>query len=281
MTTTGKWRLAIAALVGLALAAGCDKKDDQPATAPLPAATPAPATASAPAASSAAQSTPPSGAMVVKYKVDPAGKTSIDMPAPKEHIKADTTAAGGDLQIDLMNLTSSRGEVKVDLTTLKTHTFGDSKDEKQTEHALNWLEVGNLVTPEVKEKNRWATLTIRSVEGAMPTDLSKATPEKTADGEVRAVTLSVHGDFLLHGHKVEKVVALDVRFHYPAGAPADAKPTSLDVTNKMPLHVVLADHEVKPRDNLGSLAQNALGLLGTKVAETADVTLDLHATLAP
>jgi hypothetical protein len=38
---------------------------------------------------------------------------------------------------------------------------------------------------------------------------------------------------------------------------------------------------VKPRDGFGKLAQASFSLLGTKVAETADVTLDLSATPAP
>jgi len=256
-------------LFGMLVPAGCDKKEDA-------------STAVAPAASSVAPSVARESAVVVKYALDPAGKTSIDMPAPKEHIKADTSAAAGELQIDLTNLASSRGEVKVDVTTLKTHTFDDAaKDTKQTEHALTWLEVGDKVTPEVREKNRWVTFAIRSIDGASASNLTKVASEKSGDGEVRVVTLHAHGDFLLHGHKVDKDAALEIRFHYPAGAPADAKPTLLDVTSKAPLHVVLAEHEVKPRDNLGAIAQSALGLLGTKVAETADVTLDLHAKLAP
>jgi hypothetical protein len=260
-----------AAVFALAIATGlsaCDKKEEAPNVAP--------------AASSVAPSTPPPSAMVVKYTIDPAGKTLIDMPAPNEHIKAETSAAGGELQVDLMNLANSRGEVKVDLDTLKTLTFGDaSKDSTQTEHAKTWLEVSDKVPADVREKNRYVTYAIRSVDGLSATNLSKVAAEKTADGEVRSVHLTAHGDFLLHGHKVDKTAALEAKFHYPAGAPADAKPTAIDLSTTTPLHVVLAEHDVKPRDNFGKLAQNALGLLGTKVAETADVTLDLHAKLAP
>jgi hypothetical protein len=245
---------------------GCDKKDDSSA---------------APAASSVAPSVVSPAAMVVRYTIDAGGKTTIDMPAPKEHIKADTTASAGNLQIDLMNLANSRGEVKADLETLKTHTFGDSKDDKQTEHALTWLEVGAQTPANVRDANRWATFAIRSIDGLSATELSKVAPEKSGDGDVRTVTLTAHGDFLLHGHKAAKDAALEVTFHYASGAPSDSKPTGIDVHSKVPLHIVLADHEVKPRDNLGALAQNALGLLGTKVAETADVTLDVHASLVP
>jgi hypothetical protein len=269
MSKRGKWvGAARSLLLGGLVAVGCGKKDE-------------PSTTAAPAASSVAPSVSP-GAMVVKYAFEPMGKTLIDMPAPKEHIKADTSATAGELQVDLTNLASTRGEVKVDLTTLKTHTFDDpAKDGKQTEHALTWLEVGDKVTPEVREKNRWVTFAIRSIDGASAPNLTKVVAEKSADGEVRTVTLTVHGDLLLHGHKVDKDASLEIRFHYTAGAPADAKPTLLDVATKAPLHIVLAEHDVKPRDNLGSIAQSAFGLLGTKVAETADVTLDLHAKLAP
>jgi hypothetical protein len=263
---------AVCALVLVVLAvSGCSKEKSE--------------ASEAPAASSASPSVSPPSApspASVKYVIDPMGKTSIDMPAPAEHIKADSSASSGELRVDLMNLANSRGEVRVDLTTLRTRTFGEAaKDGKQTEHAITWLEVGDKVSPEVRERNRWVSFTIRSIDGLSSPDLTKVVAGKIADDEVRTVTLTAHGDFLLHGHKVDKAVALEARFHYPAGASPDSKPARLDLVTKVPLHVVLAEHDVKPRDNLGAIAQGAFGLLGTKVAETADVTLDLHARLAP
>jgi hypothetical protein len=280
MTKNSWWALPLVLTAGISTSAACDKKDEAAASQP-PAASSTPPSVP-PAASSAAPSASPESAKGAKYALDATGKTTIDMPAPKEHIKAETTGSAGELQIDLMNVANSRGEVKVDLATLKTHTFDDAeKDTKQTEHAITWLEVGDKATPEMREKNRWVSFAIRSIDGASAADVTKVAPEKSADGEVRTVTLNAHGDFLLHGHKVDKTTALEVRFHYPAGAAADAKPTSVDIATKAPLHVVLAEHDVKPRDNFGALAQGALGLLGTKVAETADVTFDFHAKLAP
>src|SRR5215468_3141713 len=83
------------------------------------------AVALAESASALSAALPPPTAKVVGYDVDTASKTSIDMPGVNEHITADTTAAAGHLDVDLMNLANSRGEVKVDLTTLSTHTFHD------------------------------------------------------------------------------------------------------------------------------------------------------------
>jgi hypothetical protein len=271
MTGKAGWLAAMVVTTGLAGCTGCDKKDDPPSS------------TTATAASSVAPSAPPPSAKVVKYTIAESGKTAIDMPAKDEHIKADTSAAAGELQIDLMNLANSRGEVKVDLTTLKTHTFpdGDKRNPSQNEHALNWLEVGEKVTPEVKEKNRWVTFEIRSIDGVSAADITKVAPEKTADGEVRTATLTAHGELLLHGHKTNKDAALEVKCHYPAGAASDSKPTSVDLASKAPLHIVLADHEVKPPDAVGTLLQGFNAVLRAKVAETADVTLDMHATPAP
>jgi peptidoglycan hydrolase-like protein with peptidoglycan-binding domain len=262
-STVGVAFVVAAVLVG----AACDKK--QPENTSLGA-----------AASSIKAEAPPASAKVVKYAIDPKGKTSIDMPAPKEHIKADTSAAGGTFDVDLMNLGNSRGEVKVDLSTLTTHTFDSQKDnDSQTTHARTWLEV--VVDGKMHEENRWAVLAISKVDGLSATDVTKIAPTKDGEDDVRSVTATVHGDFLVHGHKVPKDVAVAVKFRYPSGAAADSKPTSIELKTTTPLRITLADHDVKPRDSFGSLAQGALGLLGTKVADVADVSIDLKGTLAP
>ena len=56
------------------------------------------------------------------------------------------------------------------------------------------------------------------------------------------------------------------------------KPKSLTIKTKKPMRATLAEHDVKPRDGVGKLAKGAFNLLGTKVAETADITLDLKAS---
>lgn len=219
---------------------------------------------------------PPASAKVVAFTIDPASKTSIDMPAPKEHIKSETTAAAGKLEVDLMNVENTRGEVKIDLTTLTMHTFDDpEKNQTQTHHSHNWLEAGDLVDAATKEANRYAVFGIQSIDGASAKDVTKVTPTKEGNDEVRTITLTAHGEFLVHGRKVNKDVPLEVRFVGNATAPS-----RIDIKSTAPLQVLLAEHDVKPRDNLGKLAQKSFNLLGTKVAETADITLDLHAVPA-
>jgi hypothetical protein len=229
-------------------------------------------------ASALSASLPPPSAKIVVYDVDPASKTSIDMPGLKEHIVADTDGAAGHVDVDLMNLASSRGEVKVDLTTLKTHTFKDDHDASQTTHALNWLQVGDASSDAEKKANRYAVFALQSLASLSSTDLSKVAPAKEGSEDVRTITATVHGDFLVHGHKAPKGIPVEVKFHYPSGAAADSKPTKIDIKSTSPLRVTLKEHDVHPRDTVGTLTDWTTSLV-SKVAETADITLDLHATL--
>ena len=69
-------------------------------------------------------------------------------------------------------------------------------------------------------------------------------------------------------------------FHYPSGAAADSQPTRLEIKSKQPLRVVLKEHDVRPRDTAGAVLEWTTRLI-SKVAETADITLDIGATPRP
>jgi hypothetical protein len=236
----------------------------------------------APAASSLAPSTAAPSAKSMKFAIDPKSSTSIDMPAPNEHIKAGTEGATGTLDVDFTNLAQTRGEVKADLTTLSTKTFGVAdKDKTQTAHARTWLEVADgeegKLPDDVKAANKYAVYAIRSIENLSATDLTKLAATKDAGGDdVRTVTATTKGEFLIHGHKVDRDADVEVAFHYAPGGTAE-KPKFVTIKSKKPLRATLAEHDVKPRDGFGKIAKGAFNLLGTKVAETADITLDLRA----
>jgi hypothetical protein len=245
------------------LAAGCDKKKDDVALAA--------------SASALEVSKPPASAMVAHYDVQKDGKTSIDMPGVNEHIVADTTASDGKLDVDLMDLTKSVGEVKVDLTTLKTHTFKDGdKNDSQTGHAHNWMEVGDDYSKDTIEKYKWAVFAIRSIDGVSEANVGKIAPA-TKDGEdVRTAQLTAHGEMLIHGHKANKDLPMEARFYWPAGAKPDAKPARIVFATKKPLRVTLKEHDVRPRDTSGKLLDWTTSLV-SKVAETADISFEMTA----
>src|SRR5258708_8012635 len=75
--------IASIAAVAMAVAAlACSRKDETPL---------------APAASALASSAPVASSW--RYAVDPKSTTQVDMPGGKEHIKGDTTAATGTLDV--------------------------------------------------------------------------------------------------------------------------------------------------------------------------------------
>lgn len=233
------------------------------------------------ASSAAASASAAPAATLTKFAVDASSKTSISLEAPKEAIKAATTGGTGTLELDLTNLRSSRGEVKMDLSTIVTSSFEDAKrNASQTTHARTWLEVGDgedeKLDEKTKAKNRWAVYAIRAVDQVSEPDVTKVAPTKDGADEVRTVTLTTKGDLTIHGHKVERSAELEAALRYDPGAPAD-KPKAVWVKSKKPFRVVLAEHDVKPRDGFGKIAKGSFHLLGTKVADNADITLDIRA----
>jgi hypothetical protein len=251
--------LAVVTLAG----AACSRKDD--------------AVQLAPAASALAVSKTESAA-TWHYVIDPKSTTHVDMPGVKEHIKADTTAATGTLDVVAKDLTQTRGLVRIDLTTFSTHTFGTGDDATQTEHARTWLEVE--VGGKANDDMRYADFALRSVDGVSVADLSKVAATKDGSDDVRTVTATVHGDVLIHGHKVQKDALVDIAFRYANGAPADDKPVRITIKSKQPVRLVLKELDVRPRDPAGQILDWTTRLI-SKVAETADVTVDLGATPAP
>lgn len=259
------------ATLALAIAAGCDDNKanagaDKPATiAPsataLIAAKPAPATAK-------------------KFTIDKAtSKVGFLMEAPQEKIHGIADGAmTGELNVDLMDLTKSTGLVSVDLGELilkqakvdKDGKIGEeAKVEKQNEHARTWLEISPDAPENVRKKNSVAQFSIMSVEVTGDKDVTKMA------GAERKVMLKATGDFLLHGHKTEKVAELEAVFKFDGD-----KPVSVTVKTVKPVAIGLAEHDVKPRDAFGKFALKTLDALAPKVAKAAPITLEYTAKIA-
>lgn len=260
------------ALQGVIVAFGVACDDKKPNLAPVATASPS-------------SSPPPAKASVKKFAIDDTTRTDVVMSAPKEKIKVATTSATGLIDVDPSNLGETRGEVKIDLATMTASTFPEAeKNSLQTTHARTWLEVGDgesgKLDEKTKETHRYAVYAIRGIDQPSATDLAMVSPTKDGADEVRRVTLTTKGELLVHGRKVERAADVEVTFRYDVGAPA-TEPKSLGVKTRAPLRVVLAEHDVKPRDGVGKIAKGAFHLLGTKVADEAEVTLDLRASRRP
>jgi hypothetical protein len=289
--------LSLRALSGALLLAGLPLVgcDDQ-AHAPL-----------APTASaSALAASAPKSVAGKPYSLDTKGSTlGFTMDAPDEKIRG-AVAASGTLHIDLSDLTQTTGNVVADLGTLELFrrpkaepppepAEGDDKkkDKKkdkeaqpeeppppsdgyavekmealQNEHARAWLEIDSSTPEQDRSRNARAEFAIRSIDEVSAKDVTKLS------GAERVVTVKATGDFLLHQRLSKKTVELELVFGFVGD-----QPTTLRIRSKAPLSVGLAEHDVRPRDAFGKLAQRSLEQMGGKVAREAVVSLDLSVTL--
>ena len=251
--------LAVPLALFLSLAA-CDEKKDAPAA--PPAATP---TASAKPAAAMPTLAAPSGTTTLAVKK---AKGTFLIDAPLEKIKGTSEEGKGELSLDPMDLSKSRGEVGIKLTALHTQTFGDkSKDDSQTDHAKNWMEVGPESSAENKAKYELAKLTIKSVE----TPITKLA-ELKEEGGVRTFKAKVLGDLWIHGVTSAKTIPVTVTVRGPADAP-----TEITVKTDEPMMVSMKEHGVAPHDKLGGFLAGALEKIGKKIDDKVQVSFEATA----
>jgi len=241
-----------------------------------------PAAPLAPTASALAPAKPATAA-AKKLTVDKASsKVDFMMEAPQEKIHGKLPgSAEGELNVDPTDLTKTTGLVFLDLTGLELvqdvadesgKFTGEKKSDLQNEHARAWLEIGPDAPEADRKKNAHVEFSITKVEmvagGAK--DVTKL------PGAERKVTFLASGELLLHGRKAPKTVEMEATFAF-----AGDKLTQVALKTTKPFVVGLAEHDVKPREGFGKLAQKTLELLSPKVAKDAMVSVELTARPAP
>jgi hypothetical protein len=200
----------------------------------------------------------------------------MDAPVEKIHGKAPQSVTGT-LSIDRKDLTKTTGLFEVDLDKLevfqskqaKDGSFPDeTKSDLQNEHVRNWMEINPGAKD--REKHKRAQFVLLSVASPSQQDVSAFKNEK------RSVDLVAKGTFILHGRKTAKDVELTVELTFDGDKLAAAR-----VRTRKPFTVGLAEHDIHPRDALGSLLEKGLDKLTDKVAKEAPVTLDVTLKAAP
>lgn len=211
------------------------------------------------------------------FVVDAASsKVELVMEAPREKIRGRLAgAAGGTLHVDLADLTRTTGLVTVDLSSLELFQtvagddgkFGEEKkSDLQNRHARTWLEISEDTPEDIRRKNEKAQLAITSIAVQREKDVSAmAGPERT-------VAVTATGDFVLHQRQTTKTVELAATFHYEGD-----RPVRVTLRTTKPFAVGLAEHDVRPREAFGKLAQKTLEVLAPKVAKEALVSIELTA----
>lgn len=182
----------------------------------------------------------------------------IEIPAPLETTRAKLSGVRGDLNVDLADPLKTTGTIEADLNGIEGYSFSDAdKNKTQTEHMRNWFEIGNETPQDMREKNRWAKFAItKIVKAAAAPNTSK-------------FTIEAQGDFTVHGITKPKTVELE------ATLSEDKK--SISIATKKPFVVSLKEHDVKPRDTAGKFLDGALKVVGLKLSDEAQVSLELKA----
>jgi hypothetical protein len=254
----------LAAACALVLgAAGCD---DKPAAPLAPTAT-ALASVASPAAGTK------------KLTVDKAStRVEFTMDAPVEKIRGKVTnATEGDLNVDLSDLTKTTGKLLVDISGIELFQkvandkgeFGEEKkNDLQNKHARDWLEIGEDAPADKKTANAHVEFLISKVENVSEKNVLKMT------GAERKVTMTIVGEFLMHGRKSNKSAEVEAVFKFEGD-----KPVSVTVKTTKPFPAGLEEHDVRPRKGFGVLAEKGLEALGQKVAKEAQVNVEFTAKM--
>jgi polyisoprenoid-binding protein YceI len=261
-------RTPILLCVSLLWLAACDddKKKDAPVASAVtkPLASTVGSTVAAASAAPGNASDPPLATGLARFAIA-TGKGSFLIDAPLEKIKGSSDEVRGRLDVNVKDLAKSTGEIDVRLSTLKTATFDDKdKNVAQTEHARNWMEVGNDSAADTRMKYEWAALAITSIE-ATPAALADA----KEDNGARTVKAKVSGDLTIHGVTSKKTVAVTVTFKGPADAP-----TEIDLKTDETMPVSMKEHGIMPRDKVGGLLNGALDRIGKKIDDKVQVSFE-------
>ncbi len=204
-------------------------------------------------------------------------KLSFDMEAPIERIhgSVESSAVSATLDMDPRALSKTTGLVSLSLATLVLSQQRDDDNDgqfseatvndAQNQHARAWLEIDESVPQDIREKNQRVDFSLREVSGL--------SAENVYDlpGDERTVTFMAVGDFLLHQRKIEKSVPMQAVFKFEGDTLKSVK-----VSTREPFFVGLAQHDVHPRESFGVLAQKTLSTLSNKVAQVAEVSVELE-----
>ncbi len=251
--------------------------------------------------------------LMVRYAIEPRGRASFTLKAKKGAPSGALRVARGTLEVDLLDLSKTRGTVGMDLASVQM----DAADpgvapgpgtaaadlEDPSRQAKDWLAVGDNVPEAERARQRWASFRIESIDhtsasaaylgrrvkaSELSPDAGVTEPEAGDAGdagaprhEIRAVDLVATGKLLVHGVEAEHTVQLRALFDFPGKPGPKLRPSRIALRTRHPLALSLAAHDIKPRDSEGVFVAEGMKLLGVSVGRTARISLDLTAVPAP
>jgi polyisoprenoid-binding protein YceI len=216
----------------------------------------------------------------VHYELETADVT-FELPAKQATPRGRFPGATGHFEIDLESPERSSGSVRIDLGLVELDDAGnDGGALDATRRALEWLELGQGIGAAERETRRFATFSLRGVDGA---EGKGGLFRARRDGKRPHFEGTAFGELSLHGVRAPARVPVTLEIE-PAAAPTSnetAAPSRLVIRSRAPLVVSLSVHDIRPRDARGVLVARELTLLGENVGRDAKVTFGLTLVKRP
>lgn len=218
-----------------------------------------------------------------RYRADTRCEARFELPAREAKPTGMLRVCRGELDVDLVDLARTQGNISIDLGSVEMDGDADGGGANDaTRSAQNWLDLGSSRPEAERERLRWATFTLTSIEELSTERASEGKRTKRDepnDGdsgvktETRNVTFTAKGNLQLHGVRVDVSLPMTAAFHYPEAAAPDVRPDRIELTSRRPLAVSLATHDIKPRNSQGVVVSADSKLLGVTVGRDAKVSI--------
>lgn len=219
------------AAVGLILlfSAGCAKKEPKPLrTEPWLAHPPA-----RERASEAGDAALP----LTRYVLGEGSVIRFELPTKRGTLSGSVTRVSGELNVDLSDLTHSRGLVRADLGSLTIHAGTEGNDAALLERARAALELSS----DAQAPSAFASFDLTSVEDASPAQVEPG-PERDAGSPFsRQSHFTAIGNLLLHGFRVTRRVPLSAEFGFAGDRQV---PRSVLIRSRSPFVISLETHAI-------------------------------------
>jgi len=276
---------------------GCDKKQETSSERTEP--WPAPAAASASAARAAAVRS--------EYALAPGQRVEFQLKTKSTSIEGLFPLLRGSLSVDLMQLSESEAQLQIDVGAAR---ITSGKDDDENVHysltAHNWLNVGASLPEATRERRRWASFLVEELTetGALAAHEARVSRKLTeraqapeqdagtdaevesdaeapearpgAPAEVRATRAKLVGSLELNQRKVTAPYQVELQFHYPTEASPGFPPDRIVVQSVGSVQVLLAQHDIEPRNSAGERIAADMKLLGKQVGRVARLRFALE-----
>jgi hypothetical protein len=222
--------------------------------------------------------------VLAEFEIAPDSVLELSVGSRQRRVKGRVRLASGRLQLDPMDLAGTRGNLIFDLAAIQIDeppASAPSAEATLTEQSLRWLELADTADLAAQPQRRYARFSIQRI-GALSAPSARAGQllRSSAPGrETRRVQARATGELELHGFRLPYTLSLSATFDWPALAPRESPPSSIEITTSDPLSVNLISHEILPRDERGQVLAEVLAELRKPPANEARVSARWVATL--